>query len=342
VNAAASALEARPFVKWIDSVLPELKPPVGQLNRAVNLRLRAVRGVFAAVMFSSFSFSLTFVATFRDIAGNKLMYDAGQMKIMVIGGPNIREDYHIEEGEEVFLMLRGDMVLDVIEHGKKRSIPIREGEMLLLPSRVPHSPQRPAGTVGLVIERDRLATEEDGLRWYIPSREGSDILYQEWFHCTDLGTQLRVVIERFFASDAHKTKIPPADLDLSEPVIIDNEATVPDPVNLRSWASSRCGLRGGAATLYGNDTTKEFRVDTSTGGSDRWSAAEGVVPKGEVFVFAVEGATTVHVLEHGAKTRRAVEVADGHVLLVPAGTGAVWIDWADGGLGLAVTNDMVP
>lgn len=266
------------------------------------------------------------------------MYDKGQLKIMVIGGPNVREDYHIEEGEEVFLMLRGDMVLDVIERGAKRSIPIREGEMLLLPSRVPHSPQRCAGTVGLVIERDRLLSEADGLRWYIPSKEGSDILYQEWFHCTDLGTQLKEVIERFFASEAYRTKCPPSDLDTSEPLTIDMTVTVPDPVNLKSWVTEHCGTSGGAATLYDNASTREFRVDVSTGGADRWSQADGVVPMGEAFVFSVEGTATVHLLDLES---RDIIVSEGCVVLVPAGSGAVRIDWAVGGIGLAITSDVV-
>lgn len=37
-------------------------------------------------------------------------------------------------------------------------------QMFLLPARIPHSPQRYANTVGLVIERERLKTEIDGLR----------------------------------------------------------------------------------------------------------------------------------------------------------------------------------
>jgi len=36
--------------------------------------------------------------------------------------------------------------------------------MFLLPGRIPHSPQRVANTVGLVIERRRAASEIDGLR----------------------------------------------------------------------------------------------------------------------------------------------------------------------------------
>ncbi|XP_030045364.1 3-hydroxyanthranilate 3,4-dioxygenase-like [Microcaecilia unicolor] len=83
---------------------------------------------------------------------------------MFVGGPNQRKDYHIEEGEELFFQVKGDICLKIIQHDKHRDIYIREGEMFLLPARIPHSPQRFADTVGLVFERERLKTETDGLR----------------------------------------------------------------------------------------------------------------------------------------------------------------------------------
>jgi len=64
--------------------------------------------------------------------------------------------------------LRNDMVLRVWEDGP-RDIAIREGEVLLLPAHVRHSPQRPvADSVGLVIERPRPAGQVDGFEWYCP------------------------------------------------------------------------------------------------------------------------------------------------------------------------------
>ena len=52
----------------------------------------------------------------------------------------------------------------ILEQGKRKNVPIREGEVFLLPARVPHSPQRGPGTIGLVAERKRKAEELDGLR----------------------------------------------------------------------------------------------------------------------------------------------------------------------------------
>jgi len=98
--------------------------------------------------------------------GNKLLY-GGQLKVMVVGGPNERDDFHIEQGEEIFIQLIGDMTLIVLERNELRHIPIREGEVFCLPGRIPHVTQRLAGTVGLVIERERKPEEIDGMRWLV-------------------------------------------------------------------------------------------------------------------------------------------------------------------------------
>jgi 3-hydroxyanthranilate 3,4-dioxygenase len=122
---------------------------------------------------------------------------------MVVGGPNRRKDFHVEDGEEFFYQVEGDITLRIMEDGKPRDIPIREGEIFLLPPRVPHSPQRPENTVGLVIERTRKAGETDHLRWYC---EGcGSMLHDATFELVDLGSQLKPIIDGFFADRSLRT-----------------------------------------------------------------------------------------------------------------------------------------
>jgi 3-hydroxyanthranilate 3,4-dioxygenase len=134
--------------------------------------------------------------------GNRQIWENREFMVTVVGGPNSRTDYHINEGEEFFYQVEGDIVLRVLEKGKPQDIEIREGDIFLLPPKVPHSPQRPANSVGLVLERKRLPNELDGFVWYC-SKCGSK-LYEEFFHLTNLVTQLPPVFERYHADPANK------------------------------------------------------------------------------------------------------------------------------------------
>jgi len=131
--------------------------------------------------------------------GNQLVWKDQEFIVMVVGGPNSRTDFHIDESEEFFYQLEGDINLRIIEDGKPRDLPIREGDIFLLPPKVPHSPQRPAGTVGLVIERRRQPHELDGFAWFCPRCDSK--LYEEYLHVSNIVTQLPPVFDRFY-SDA--------------------------------------------------------------------------------------------------------------------------------------------
>ena len=101
--------------------------------------------------------------------GNQMVFrEAEDLIVQVIGGPNARTDYHDDPYEEFFYQLRGDIVLRILENGKPRDVPIREGEILLIPGRCRHSPQRPAGTIGMVVEKVRPLEVNDGFEWYCP------------------------------------------------------------------------------------------------------------------------------------------------------------------------------
>lgn len=134
--------------------------------------------------------------------GNKCIVD-DDFIVMVVGGPNQRTDYHWDEGPEWFYQLEGEMVLRIQEDGAPRDIAIKAGEMFYLPPRVPHSPQRMAGGVGLVIERKRLPHELDGLLWYCD--RCNTRLYEEFFPLVDIEHDFPAVFDRFYRSREHRT-----------------------------------------------------------------------------------------------------------------------------------------
>jgi 3-hydroxyanthranilate 3,4-dioxygenase len=135
--------------------------------------------------------------------GNKMLYPDGDFIIMVVGGPNARSDFHVDPGQEFFYQLEGDMVLKTMQAGRIVDIPIREGEIFLLPANVPHSPQRLPDTVGLVIERRRAPGEKDGLQWYC--EQCNHKLYEEFFELTNIETQFAPVFQRYYDSVEHRT-----------------------------------------------------------------------------------------------------------------------------------------
>ncbi|HEU4626658.1 MAG TPA: 3-hydroxyanthranilate 3,4-dioxygenase [Steroidobacteraceae bacterium] len=134
--------------------------------------------------------------------GNKRVFRDSEFIIMVVGGPNARKDYHVDPAEEFFYQLEGDIVLKTVQDGRAVDVPIREGEILLLPPRVPHSPQRGANTIGLVIERERRPGELDGFQWYC--ERCSNLLYEEFLPMTDI-ERLGEIFERFYASADQRT-----------------------------------------------------------------------------------------------------------------------------------------
>lgn len=134
---------------------------------------------------------------------NQQVFTDNDFIVMVVGGPNARDDYHIDEGPEFFYQLEGEMLLRTMQDGERVDIPIGEGEVLLLPPRVPHSPQRFADTVGLVVERKRLDHELDGFAWYCDNCNHR--LYEEYLYIDDIVGQLPPVFERFYSSEEHRT-----------------------------------------------------------------------------------------------------------------------------------------
>lgn len=129
--------------------------------------------------------------------GNKMIYtDNKDFIVMIVGGPNSRKDYHYEDGEELFFQIEGDITVKTIQDGKNVDVVIKEGEMFLLPPHIPHSPQRPANTIGLVIERNRTPEEIDSCLWYC--EKCANKLHEATFSLKDIVTQLPIVMNAFY------------------------------------------------------------------------------------------------------------------------------------------------
>ncbi len=136
--------------------------------------------------------------------GNQQVYKGNDDYIvMVVGGPNTRKDYHYNETEEFFYQVEGNIVLKIIEDGEPVDIHINEGDIFLLPPKVPHSPQRPAGSVGLVMELYRKHGEKDGFMWFCENCNNK--LYDEYFDLTDIVKQLPPIMNKFYASEELRT-----------------------------------------------------------------------------------------------------------------------------------------
>lgn len=137
------------------------------------------------------------------VGAKTLFEESGNFMIFVVGGPNRRRDFHYNETEEFFYQIEGDMVLKIREaDGTFVDVPINEGEILLLPAKVLHSPQRRENTVGLVVEVKRPGTQ-DAVYWYC--HNCGDELYTTTYQFDQIGTELSPVLERVHASEALRT-----------------------------------------------------------------------------------------------------------------------------------------
>lgn len=161
-----SKLAAFNFQKWIDEHKHHLKPPVG----------------------------------------NKMVFENSDMMVTVVGGPNKRTDYHDDPVEEFFYQLKGDMLLKIHDTatGEFYDVPIREGDVFLLPAHIRHSPQRPQeGSIGLVIEPKRATGSKDAIEWYC--FECQALVHRAEVALTSIVDDLPPIYKAFYADEAART-----------------------------------------------------------------------------------------------------------------------------------------
>ncbi len=136
---------------------------------------------------------------------NKSIYPEGQDYIvMVVGGPNSRKDYHYNETEELFYQLEGNIKVHIQEDGKKRTFKLGPGDMYLHPAKVPHSPERTAGSIGIVVERKRAdLNAKDGLLWFCENCNNK--LYEVYFPLNNIENDFQKHFNHFYGSEELRT-----------------------------------------------------------------------------------------------------------------------------------------
>ena len=158
---------SRPFnlTKWIDENRQLLKPPVGNKN---------------------------------------LYVDSGDYIVMIVAGPNARKDFHYNETEELFYQLEGSIQVITQEDGERHVLKLNPGDMYLHPAKIPHSPVRSEGSIGLVIERKRANQGfTDGLLWYCDSCNHK--LHEVYFELNNIEKDFLPHFEHFYNSEELRT-----------------------------------------------------------------------------------------------------------------------------------------
>tara|TARA_R110002072_G_scaffold174802_17_gene330562 strand:+ start:21711 stop:22253 length:543 start_codon:yes stop_codon:yes gene_type:complete len=137
--------------------------------------------------------------------GNKNLYkDAGDYIVMIVAGPNARKDYHYNETEELFYQLEGSINVIIQENGERKEMKLNAGDMYLHPAKVPHSPSRSAGSIGLVIERKRAGKGfTDGLLWFCDNCNHK--IHETYFELQDIEKDFLPHFKKFYNSEALRT-----------------------------------------------------------------------------------------------------------------------------------------
>jgi 3-hydroxyanthranilate 3,4-dioxygenase len=118
---------------------------------------------------------------------------------MAVAGPNARKDFHYNETEELFYQLEGSITIITQEDGQRNVLELHAGDMYLHPAKVPHSPSRSEGSIGLVIERKRAGQGyTDGLLWFCENCNHK--LHEVYFELNDIEKDFLPHFKSFYES----------------------------------------------------------------------------------------------------------------------------------------------
>lgn len=123
--------------------------------------------------------------------------------VTVVAGPCNRKDFHVNPTEELVYQLEGAASVRLVDAQRQsRVVPVRAGELFLIPAGVPHAITLPADGVAVLIERRRPAGEDDQVCFYC-DRCGETV-YEETFD-VDAADRIRLIVEEFWSDATMRT-----------------------------------------------------------------------------------------------------------------------------------------
>ncbi|WP_242895197.1 3-hydroxyanthranilate 3,4-dioxygenase [Actinomadura litoris] len=133
----------------------------------------------------------------------KSLYPDSQFEVILVRGPNQRNDFHVDPYDELFLQMEGTIRVDTREEGGPRRQLVRPGELYVVPAGVPHSPLRPAGTWGLVVEIRRRPGDVELVEWYCDACGG--LIERVSMASSEMIESLGPLLEGFQADERRRT-----------------------------------------------------------------------------------------------------------------------------------------
>jgi 3-hydroxyanthranilate 3,4-dioxygenase len=137
---------------------------------------------------------------------NRQIWEDSDMIVTIVGGGNVRTDFHDDPLPEFFYQLKGTVNLRISDDAGRppRDMPITEGDVYLLPPHVRHSPQRPdPDSIGLVIEYARPPGAVDGFEWFCPQCHG--LVHRAEVQLESIVRDLPPLFAAFYGSESART-----------------------------------------------------------------------------------------------------------------------------------------
>ncbi|PZG01834.1 3-hydroxyanthranilate 3,4-dioxygenase [Micromonospora deserti] len=143
-------------------------------------------------------------AAFPGALAAMSLYPDSQFEVVLVRGPNQRNDFHVDPYDELFIQLEGTIRVDTREPGAglRRQL-VHAGELYVVPAGVPHSPLRPADTWGLVVEIRRKPGDVELVEWYCDQCDA--VIERVSLESSEMIEALGPLLNEFQSSEARRT-----------------------------------------------------------------------------------------------------------------------------------------